>query len=32
MIGWSGRQVGDYCKAKVWQWERVDPLPKEALL
>lgn len=23
MLGWDGRKVADYCKAKGWTWERV---------
>ena len=23
MLGWTGRQVADYCRRKGWQWERV---------
>lgn len=23
MLGWTGRQVADYCKKKGWTWEVV---------
>lgn len=29
MRGWSGRQVGDYCRKKGWKWERVVTLDSE---
>lgn len=27
MVGWSGKQVADYCVKKRWTWERVAFTP-----